>query len=61
MSAMSAHVDELRRTVADLREDRAAARAVAREASSKAAKMLASGGLALTALNVAVSIWLGVH
>ena len=61
LSVMADHVSGLRRSVHELREERAAARAVAREASGRAARLLAGGGLLLTTLNVLLSVWLGVH
>lgn len=59
MSAMATAMGELRADVARLREERAAARALARDASRRVAWWFAAGGLTLAAVNVAVVIWVG--
>ena len=55
---MDATIRELRRDVRDLREERAASKAVAREASRRVAAVFAIAGLALTVLNIGVAIYL---
>ncbi len=66
MSGLVSDVDELRRDVRELAAARVAGEAIARDATRRAVGyvrtrelVIAVAGLALTALNVAISVWAG--
>lgn len=59
VSAMDATVRGLTRDVRELREERAAARAIAHEAARSTALRFALAGLALTVLNIGVAVYFG--
>lgn len=68
LTAMSTAVSEVRKDVVrvrsdlgEMREQRAASRALAKEASRRTAVWFAGGGLVLTAVNVTAMLWIGVH